>query len=77
MYELEPWGVYREDLRNGVLCSLVYNALRGKGSRFKSAVDFLLKFDGIQRQTPEEMAAAMKAWAVSSGGKVHDLRIAA
>lgn len=76
-YELEPWGVYRDDLRNGVLCSLVFNALRGKGSRYKAASDFVLKFGGVERQDSKQMAATMRAWAVSTGGKVHELRIAA
>lgn len=43
-YTLEPWGDERADLRMGVLCALIANMFRKKGSRPHKAEEFVLKF---------------------------------
>lgn len=56
---IEPIGESRQDLRIAMLCTLVYNAIKGKGKAAKID-DFVLKFDPPKKQSMEEMQAILK-----------------
>ena len=64
LYELDPWGEERADLRAGIIASTIANVNRGKGKSF-SPGDFMPEFDKPVRtlQTPQEMAAVLTMFA--------------
>ncbi len=59
-YRLEPFGYDRHDLNNGILCSLVANALGGKKSKSYKPEDFMPKFDRKRKQTDTDMGAVVQ-----------------
>lgn len=48
--EIEPFGDYRADLRNAMLCCLIHGAFRGKDQEPARIKDFLI---GLRRQEAE------------------------
>lgn len=68
-YQVEPWGGERGDLQAGIVASIIYNALRKKGSKGKSASDFLLKFGKRKERTPEELLQRVELFNSAFGGK--------
>lgn len=55
-YKLDPWGQERADMRTGMLCAMVGNALRRKGARRLKASDFYLSDRrGVRKQSPQQM----------------------
>ena len=70
MYRRDPWGEDRADLRHGILCSLVANALSSKG-RFKPA-DFIPKFG--KPKPKRSLAEQFRAMTIAAGGTVTDGR---
>ena len=65
LYELDPWGEERADLRAGIIASTIANVNRGKSQKVFSPGDFMPEFDKPVRtqQTPQEMAAVMTMFA--------------
>lgn len=43
-YSIEPWGEASAHWRNGLLCSMVANAMRGKDQRPFEVADFIPEF---------------------------------
>jgi hypothetical protein len=43
-YAIEPWGEAPAHWRNGLLCSMVANAMRGKDQRPFEVADFIPEF---------------------------------
>ena len=64
LYTIDPWGEERMDLRFAQLCMMV--ARPKKGKRVKLS-DFMFKFGEreLREQSPQEMAAILKAVADS------------
>ena len=50
----EPWGEERDDLRMGVLASMIANMFRDKNKKPAKPSDFILDFE------PEDEAAALE-----------------
>ena len=50
---LEPWGEDRDDLRMGIVASVIANSNRGKGKKPYKPQDFMPDFE------PEDEAAAI------------------
>jgi hypothetical protein len=42
---IEPWGEEREDLRIGILASMIANMFREKGKKAYQPQDFILNFE--------------------------------
>ena len=51
---LEPWGEDRDDLRTGIVASVIANSNRGKGKKPYKPQDFMPDFE------PEDEAAAIE-----------------
>ena len=51
---LEPWGEDRDDLRMGIVASVIANSNRGKGKKPYKPQDFMPNFE------PEDEAAAIE-----------------
>ena len=51
---LEPWGEDRDDLRMGIVASVIANSNRGKGKKPYKPQDFMPDFE------PEDEAAAIE-----------------
>lgn len=47
----EPIGEQRADMRNGMLCALYGNSVRGKGQKKLSISDFLISPDGSDEES--------------------------
>jgi len=67
-YELEPFGRTAEDMRGGILASLLANIHRDPKKRSKPylAMDFMPDYDGSRKPAPkkqsvEQMREALKA----------------
>lgn len=69
LFALEPWGGAREDLRVGLLASLLHNAWFSGGTRRPHDWFPNLEQDRPQ-QTPHEAAAAARRWVQQTGGVV-------
>lgn len=55
MFEMEPWGETRADLRSGIISATLVNVHRPKGSAPAKPRDFMPNFDDIREQ--EELEA--------------------
>jgi hypothetical protein len=66
LYQRDPWGEERADLRNAALMALVASALGKK--QYKPA-DFMPKF-GPQPKPKRSLYEQFKAITVAAGGKV-------
>lgn len=68
LYGIDPWGEYRADLRNGLLCSLTDACHRSKGSPGKPLeyMPIVQQLTERPQQTEESMKAtietAFAAW---------------
>ena len=51
---VEPWGEDRDDLRTGIVASVIANSNRGKGKKPYKPQDFMPDFE------PEDVAAAIE-----------------
>lgn len=61
---LAPFGDIRADLRNGVLCTIVSNALGGRSR----PGDYILEFDPNEKQmTSEDIMGQLRAYAMVHG----------
>ncbi len=73
-YRIAPFGDMREDLRAGVVGSVIANVNRRKGSPPFKPGDFVLKF-GRERKSPEQLEREAKVFvqqhnaAVNARGK--------
>ena len=67
--ELEPFGGPHEDLRFGLVCTLLANAWSVKGGYAPGDFFPTLRETG-RRQTAEEQILAAKHFTVAAGGKV-------
>lgn len=68
MYDIEPWGERRADLRAGIVASTTYNVNRGKGPA-ASATEFMPDFEEKKPQSVAEMQAR---FLTVSGAKLND-----
>ena len=48
---IEPWGEERDDLRTGILASMIENIFRDKGKKPAKPSDFILNFEPEDEQT--------------------------
>jgi len=68
-YDLEPWGGARDDLRAGLVASLLNNAWF---KSTKTPADWFPNLgESRPTMTPQEAAAKAKAWVQATGGKVN------
>lgn len=67
-----PLGGLRGDVHAAMVCSAIYNANRGKGSRERKPADFLPRWDKPARepQSPEDMLAAVQSMQGRVGGEL-------
>lgn len=64
---LEPWGEERDDLRMGIVASVIANSNRGKNQKAFKPQDFMPSFEP---ETEEQASARLQAKAmVALGGK--------
>ena len=70
MYQIDPFGTFRDNLHTGMIASTVYNMQRGKNSRPMKATDFLIK-DKNQRRAEEtaQTLAALNRMAIKNGNQ--------
>lgn len=59
LYNLDPWGEERADLRVGMLTAMVGNALKRKGGRKLRPQDFMLSDRRGRKQTPQQMLGVL------------------
>lgn len=63
-YRLEPFGDERGDINAAMICTLVANAMKGKGGKTYKLSDFIPEFGKARKQQSlESMAAAMNVFA--------------
>lgn len=70
---LYPQGEWRADLRNGIVCSTVANAMRNKKQKAYKPEDFMPKFGVERQQSEEEIKLKAEAFAKAFGGKMGKL----
>lgn len=60
---LEPWGEDRDDLRMGIVASVIANSNRGKGQKPYKPGDFIPDFEPVseEAQIEQMIAKARKA----------------
>ena len=66
LYEVEPWGERRADLRAGIIASTTYNMHRGRGPALK-ADDFMPDFDRKPQSVSEMQAKILQ----QTGAKIN------
>lgn len=73
---VEPFDETRADYRAASIATMIANVNRGRGRQAYKLEDFVLRFgqQAKKRQTPEEMLAVAKMWAVALGGDPEKLR---
>ena len=60
LFQLDPWGEERADLRMGQLVAMLGNALRRKGGRTLKPGDFYLSDRrGVRRQSAKDVESIM------------------
>lgn len=64
LYEMEPWGVWRDNYHHAMQCALLANVHRGKNQSAVSAADFMLKDEQERRE--KETAHFLKSLDVLS-----------
>jgi hypothetical protein len=64
-----PLGRRRNDIQAATIAATIANANRGKGSRKFKLSDFLIPYGRSDRQSPEQMLAAIKRLNRSMGGE--------
>ena len=60
LYEMEPWGEKRADMRAGIIASTLANVNRGKSSEPFSPSDFMPRFDRSDEKPKAGIAARLK-----------------
>lgn len=50
-YEIEPFGPSRDNVHSAMICSLLYNANRGKRQEALTVTDFMLKDVDAKRES--------------------------
>ena len=60
-YEVEPWGDYRADLRQGITSAIIANLFLKKGKRKLEPKDFLLRPREERMQSAENLLKVMSA----------------
>jgi hypothetical protein len=56
LYRQDPWGAWRDNVHIGMLCAMVFNALRGKDTKAVTFEDFML----LDKVTAEEKQQTKK-----------------
>lgn len=70
-HRLEPFGQVRDDLRAGVVASVVANTHRSRGTKTFQPGDFVLKFGKRRvRRDPLQMEREMKAFVAAHNANV-------
>lgn len=67
-WQLEPWGEEREDYRSALICAVLANVWRPKGSRDYRPEDFMPKFVPVE-QSPEEQLRQVEIMNIIFGGR--------
>lgn len=63
-YRLEPFGDERGDINAAMICTLVANAMKGKGGKTYKLSDFMPEFGKVRKeQSLQSMATAMSVFA--------------
>ncbi len=72
-YTLDPWGGKRDDLRSGILASVIANSNRGKNTKAFTPQDFVPDFDKPvnRKQTVEEQMAIVEQMKIALGDMGH------
>ena len=55
---VEPWGENRDDLRIGILASMIANMFREKGKKPAKPTDFVLNFAPVDEEAKARKALA-------------------
>lgn len=59
-WQIEPWGEDRHELRNGVLCSWLYELNKSKGAALIPPSKFMRDFVEDRQQSEDEQWLALK-----------------
>lgn len=59
-YEIDPFGDQRDDLRTGILCSVMNNRWRAKNETPVKPMDFMPYIQHVE-QTPEDIQRTLKS----------------
>jgi hypothetical protein len=62
MYQVEPFGEVRADMRSALIASIIANVNRGKNQKAFSLSDFMFDFEPKKPQSPEEMKTLLQAF---------------
>jgi len=72
-YKMDPWDETREDLRTGIVSSVIANVNKGKSGRPFTPADFMPKFDKVEETKSKsktsdegEMVEMMRAFSDAS-----------
>ena len=60
MYNLQPWGEERADLRAGIVAAVVANVNRAEDQKPYHPLDFTPKFGEVQQETVADKAARIR-----------------
>jgi hypothetical protein len=63
LYELDPWGEERADMRAGIVAATVANVFRGKNTKPLTPSDFMPRFGPRVRESAALMKTKLKAFA--------------
>lgn len=72
MYEIDPFGEMRDDLRAGCIAATQYNLQRGRGAKAMKIADFLPDFAPKKRQTAQDMANLFGMFAEATNARITD-----
>ncbi len=64
----EPFGAWRDNYHTAMICTLICNALRGRGDRMRKLSDFMYQSPETHREATDSAAVAFFDSLVSRGG---------
>lgn len=70
MYQIEPFGEDRDDLRTGYAAAVSYNLNRQRGQKAMKPSDFLPEFKPRKRQTSQEHEHIFKMFAAAHNASI-------
>jgi len=73
-YQINPFGEWRADLRNGITAAVMANAHRGRGARAFKAKDFIPQFDRPEKKTPAQLGAIFDLFARSHNARLGETK---
>lgn len=74
LYQMDPWGEERADLRNAMVCATLANIHRGKGSKRVTIGDYMPRFGEDVKESTETMLAKARHMMRSAGVRFIDAK---